>query len=64
MNCADISVIICAYTLDRWSDLVAAVGSVRAQTLAHSRLLAAYCDILSPQPSTSSQRVAARMQEE
>ena len=34
IQCADISVIICAYTLDRWSDLVAAVGSVRHQTCA------------------------------
>jgi len=33
-NCAEISVIICAYTLNRWSDLLAAVQSVRAQTLA------------------------------
>jgi hypothetical protein len=58
-DCADISVIICAYTLDRWSDLVAAVGSVREQTLAPSRLIAVI-----PQPSTPPQRVAARMQEE
>src|SRR5712691_10586334 len=28
-----ISVIICAYTEDRWNDLVAAVGSVQRQTL-------------------------------
>ena len=39
IQCADISVIICAYTLDRWSDLVAAVGSVREQTLAPSQLI-------------------------
>src|SRR5260370_14724982 len=29
----DISVIICAYTEDRWGDLVASVESVRRQTL-------------------------------
>src|SRR4051812_15676117 len=29
---ADVSVVICAYTLDRWDDLVAAVTSVRSQT--------------------------------
>jgi glucosyl-dolichyl phosphate glucuronosyltransferase len=29
---SDVSVVICAYTLDRWDDLNAAVGSVRAQT--------------------------------
>lgn len=29
----DISVIICAYTADRWDDLVAAIGSVQQQTL-------------------------------
>jgi GT2 family glycosyltransferase len=29
---ADISVVICAYTEERWSDLVAAVGSVRDQS--------------------------------
>jgi glycosyltransferase involved in cell wall biosynthesis len=28
----DASVVICAYTLDRWDDLTAAIGSVRAQT--------------------------------
>jgi len=66
IECTDISVIICAYTLDRWGDLVAAVGSVREQTLASSRLLAAHCDILflSTRPSTTLQRVAARMREE
>jgi glycosyltransferase involved in cell wall biosynthesis len=39
IQCADISVIICAYTLDRWSDLVAAVGSVRRQTCAPSQFI-------------------------
>lgn len=34
-----ISVIICAYTLDRWGDLTAAVDSVRSQTRAPSQLL-------------------------
>ena len=29
---ADVSVVICAYTQDRWDDLVAAVASVRSQT--------------------------------
>jgi len=29
---SDVSVVICAYTLDRWDDLNAAVASVRAQT--------------------------------
>src|SRR5207302_3102910 len=28
----DISVIICAYTEDRWNDLLAAIGSVQRQT--------------------------------
>ena len=36
---AGISVIICAYTLDRWSDLVAAVDSVRLQTLPPSQTI-------------------------
>jgi glucosyl-dolichyl phosphate glucuronosyltransferase len=31
---ADVSVIICAYTLDRWEDLLNAVRSVRGQTIA------------------------------
>ena len=39
VDCANISVIICAYTLDRWSDLVAAIGSVREQTLAPAQLI-------------------------
>jgi GT2 family glycosyltransferase len=30
----DFTVVICAYTMDRWDDLVAAVAAVRAQTLA------------------------------
>lgn len=38
-NCTEISVIICAYTLNRWSDLRAAVQSVRAQTLAPSQVV-------------------------
>jgi glucosyl-dolichyl phosphate glucuronosyltransferase len=29
---SDVSVVICAYTLDRWDDLNAAIASVRAQT--------------------------------
>jgi glucosyl-dolichyl phosphate glucuronosyltransferase len=33
MDCRDVSVIICAYTLDRWSDLCAAVESLRKQVL-------------------------------
>lgn len=33
MNPLDISVIVCAYTEDRWSDMLAAVGSLKAQTL-------------------------------
>ena len=32
-NAGDISVIICAYTEDRWDDLLAAIESVRNQTL-------------------------------
>jgi len=28
----DISVILCAYTEDRWNDLLAAIGSVQRQT--------------------------------
>ena len=35
----DISVIICAYTEDRWNDLVAAVESVRRQTLPPSEII-------------------------
>ena len=34
MTSTDISIIICAYTEDRWQDLVAAVASVQNQTLA------------------------------
>jgi glycosyltransferase involved in cell wall biosynthesis len=30
---ADISVVLCAYTTERWDDLIAAVASVRGQTL-------------------------------
>ena len=41
MQCADISVIICAYTLDRYSDLVAAVDSVRRQTCPPSQIIVA-----------------------
>jgi glycogen synthase len=39
MLCTDVSVIICAYTLDRWSDLVAAIDSVRHQTCPPSQLV-------------------------
>jgi len=35
----DISVVICAYTEDRWNDLVAAVESVRRQTLPAREIL-------------------------
>lgn len=35
----DISVIICAYTQERWGDLVAAVESVRQQTLPASEII-------------------------
>jgi glycosyltransferase involved in cell wall biosynthesis len=35
----NISVIICAYTLDRWDDMVAAVESVRRQTTPASQLV-------------------------
>ena len=35
----DISVIICAYTQERWSDLVAAVESVRQQTLSPREII-------------------------
>jgi glycosyltransferase involved in cell wall biosynthesis len=35
----DASVVICAYTLDRWDDLVAAVESVRMQTQPASEIL-------------------------
>jgi glycosyltransferase involved in cell wall biosynthesis len=38
-QCTSISVIICAYTLDRWSDLVAAIDSVSRQSLAPSQLI-------------------------
>jgi glycogen synthase len=41
LECADISVIICAYTLDRYSDLVAAVDSVRQQTCPPSQIIVA-----------------------
>ena len=36
---ADISVIICAYTEERWNDLVAAVESVQQQTLPPSEII-------------------------
>lgn len=36
---ASVSVVICAYTLDRWADLAAAVDSVRAQRPAPTELL-------------------------
>ncbi|WP_062647104.1 glycosyltransferase family 2 protein [Streptomyces maremycinicus] len=32
MSTIDVSVVICAYTEDRWADILAAVASVRAQT--------------------------------
>jgi glycosyltransferase involved in cell wall biosynthesis len=32
-RCANVSVVVCAYTADRWDDLFAAVMSVRAQTV-------------------------------
>lgn len=35
----DISVIICAYTEDRWDDLIAAVASVRRQTLSPAEII-------------------------
>src|SRR5438067_543241 len=35
----DISVIICAYTEERWSDLVAAVESVQKQTLSPREII-------------------------
>src|SRR5712691_2151859 len=35
----DISVIICAYTEDRWDDLIAAVESVRRQTLSPAEII-------------------------
>ncbi len=35
----DISVIICAYTEDRWDDLVAAIESVRQQTLSATEII-------------------------
>jgi glucosyl-dolichyl phosphate glucuronosyltransferase len=35
----DISVIVCAYTEDRWSDLVAAVASVKEQTLSPAEII-------------------------
>jgi glycosyltransferase involved in cell wall biosynthesis len=39
MNMTDISVIICAYTEQRWSQLVEAVESVRKQTLAAREII-------------------------
>lgn len=33
MSTRDISVVICVYTEDRWEDILAAVSSVRAQSL-------------------------------
>ncbi|MFD0070065.1 glycosyltransferase family 2 protein, partial [Streptomyces sp. NPDC127574] len=33
MSTQDISVVICVYTEDRWEDILAAVSSVRAQSL-------------------------------
>src|SRR6266567_6901037 len=35
----DISVIICAYTEDRWNDLVAAIESVQQQTLSPREII-------------------------
>ena len=35
----DISVVICAYTEDRWNDLVAAVGSVQQQTFSPREII-------------------------
>ncbi|GEM_PF-6288810 len=35
----DISVIVCAYTEDRWNDLVAAVVSVKEQTLSPAEII-------------------------
>jgi len=35
----DISVIICAYTEDRWNDLISAVESVRQQTLPATEII-------------------------
>ncbi len=37
----DISVIICAYTEDRWNALIEAVGSVQHQTLPPSEIIVA-----------------------
>ena len=37
--CTSVSVIICAYTLDRWSDFVAAVESVQAQSLVPTQFI-------------------------
>src|SRR3954462_4942744 len=31
--CVDIAVVICSYTRERWDDVVAAIASVRQQTL-------------------------------
>jgi GT2 family glycosyltransferase len=32
MSCPPISVVVCCYTLDRWNDLTAAIGSLRVQS--------------------------------
>ncbi|MFD4694261.1 glycosyltransferase family 2 protein [Streptomyces sp. NPDC058463] len=39
MNLRDFSVVICVYTEDRWEDILAAVGSVRAQSLPAREIL-------------------------
>jgi glucosyl-dolichyl phosphate glucuronosyltransferase len=39
MDCSNVSVIICAYTLDRWSDLCAAVESLRDQVLRPAEII-------------------------
>lgn len=39
MEAASISVLICAYTVDRWDQICAAIGSVRAQSLVSTEII-------------------------
>ena len=39
MSPIDVSVVVCAYTEDRWDDILAAVASVRAQRAAAREIL-------------------------
>jgi glycosyltransferase involved in cell wall biosynthesis len=41
MTAADVSVVLCAYTEERWEDLLAAVGSIREQSVAAREVIVA-----------------------